>query len=204
MKFKLLTLLALASGVSLSSAATGFNNGKLYFITSLNGGGNVFNQVRTGSTPGSGAQTGHDLSNDLTNPQFASFGTLNLADVLLVKGFEYKTYENSGSDVTHGNLYYRVYTTGSPSGGFTQIQDSNNNDDTWTRTNGTANLLNGLSPGNYTIEIYTESYTNGNNTAGNIFGFSSNPTATFTLIPEPASALLGLLGTGLLLRRRRI
>ena len=57
--------------------------------------------------------------------------------------------------------------------------------------------------GNYTIELYTESYTNGNNTAGNIFGFSSNPTANFTVVPEPASAALGLLSMSLLLRRRR-
>lgn len=204
MKLKLLAFLAFASGVSLTSAATGFINGKLYFITSLNGGGNVYNQVRTGTTPGTGAETGHDLASDGVNPQFLSFGILNLSDILMVKGFEYRTYENNSSNVTHGNLYYRVYTTGSPSGSFTQIQDSLNNDDLWTRTDGTVNLLSGLTTGNYTIEIYTESYTNGINTAGNIFGFSSNPTATFTVIPEPTSAALGLIGSVLLLRRRRI
>jgi len=204
MKLRLLQIALLISLAPTSNAATGFNNGRLYFITSLNGGGNFYNQVTTGTSPGTGAETGHDLSPDGFNTQFLSFGTLNLSDVLTVKGFQYDTYENNSSDVQFGNLFYRVYTTGSPSGAFTQIQDSNNNDDTWTVTNGTANLLSGLTTGNYTIEIYTESYTNGTNTAGNIFGFSSNPTATFALVPEPTSMALGLLGTALLLRRRRI
>lgn len=204
MKLKLIQIAILVSVAPICNAATGFSNGRLYFVTSLNAGTIVYNQVMTGSTPGSGAETGHDLSSDTINPQFLSFGTVNLTDVLTVKGFEYKTYENNSSDVTAGNLFYRVYTTGSPSGSFTRIQDTDNNDDTWTVTNGTANLLSGLSVGNYTVEIYTESYTNGNNTAGNIFGFSSNPTATFTVVPEPTSAVLGLLGCALFLRRRRI
>ncbi len=204
MKPNLLLLLASLASLTATYAATGFSNGGLYFITSLNGGSNVYNQVRSGSTPGTGAESGHNLSDDGVNPEFSSFGTLNLTDVLTVKGFEYKTYENDSSDVTHGNLYYRVYTTGSPTGSFVQIQDSNNDDDTWAVTSGTTNLLSGLMPGSYTLEIYTESYTNGNNTAGNIFGFNSNPTATFTVVPEPSSAVLGLLGGALLLRRRRI
>ena len=72
-------------------------------------------------------------------------------------------------------------------------------------TNGNTNLLAGLTSGDYTIQIYTESFTNGINTAGDIFGFTSggNPTATFTVIPEPASSVLGMLGCALLLKRRR-
>jgi MYXO-CTERM domain-containing protein len=190
---------------SLAHGATGFNNGRLYFITSFNGGSNVYNQVTSGTTPGAGAETGHDLSPDVVNPVFGSFGTMTLSDTLVLRGFEYRTYENNGSDVTHANLFYRVHPTGSPSGSFTQITDSLNNDDLWTRTDGTANLLNGLTPGNYTIQIYTESYTNAVNSAGNIFGFTAggNPTASFTIIPEPSAALLGGLGVLALLRRRR-
>jgi len=190
---------------SSAHSATGFVN-NLYFITSLNGGANVYNQVTSGTSPGSGAASAHNLSTDGFNPAFSSFGTLDISDTLVVRGFEYQTFENDSSDVTHANLFYRVFPTGSPSGGFTQITDSLNNDDFWTRTDGTANLLAGLTPGNYTIQIYTESYTNGVNTAGNIFGFTpdgGNPTATFTLVPEPASATLGLIGALLLLRRRR-
>ena len=204
MKTKHLLALSLLAATA-SKGATGFNNGRLYFITSLNGGSNIYNQVTSGITPGFGAETGHDLSPDGVNPVFSSFGTLSLSDSLVVRGFEYRTYENNGSDVTFANLFYRVYPAGSPSGTFTQIQDSLNNDDFWTRTDGTNNILNGLTPGNYTIQIYTESYTNGVNSAGNIFGFTSegNPTASFTVIPEPSAALLGGLGTLALLRRRR-
>jgi len=190
---------------SSAHSATGFVN-NLYFITSLNGGSNIYNQVVSGTTPGFGAASGHNLSPDGVNPSFSSFGTLDISDTLVVRGFEYRTFENNFSDVNHANLFYRVFPTGSPSGGFAQITDALNNDDFWTRTDGTSNILAGLTPGNYTIQIYTESYTNGVNTAGNIFGFTSgggNPTATFTLVPEPTSATLGLIGSLLLLRRRR-
>lgn len=209
MNTKSIVLLALFGGASLASAATGFF-GNFYFVTSLNGGANVFNQITTGTTPGTGAATPHSLTPDGVNPQFGSFGTVNIADVLSLKGFEYKTFNDNGSNVTHANLDYRIYPTGSPSGAYIFVQTNTpisnvGNNKTWQVTNGTTNLLAGLTPGNYTIEIYTESFTNGTNTAGNIFGFTSggNPTANFTVIPEPASAVLGLIGSVLLLRRRR-
>lgn len=201
-----ITLIATGS----SFGATGFF-GNLYVVTTLNGGGAVYNQVLTGTSPGVGASSPHNLTSDGINPQFLSFGTLDLTDVLSLKGFEYKTFNDNGSNVTHANLFYRIYPTGSPSGTFSQIQTNSptsnvGNDKTWAVTNGTTNLLNGLTVGNYTMQIYTESYTNGTNSAGNIFGFTAagNPTATFTVVPEPSAALLGGLGTLLLLRRRRI
>ncbi len=209
MKIKTFILLTSLIGAVSSHAATGFF-GRFYFVTSLNGGSNVFNQIRTGTTPGAGAASAYDLSSDGTNPQFLSFGTLNISDTLALKGFEYNTFNDNGSNVTFANLFYRIYPTGSPGGLFTQVQTNTpnpnvGNNKTWQVTNGTTNLLSGLGTGNYTIQIYTESYTNNVNTAGNIFGFTSagNPTATFTIVPEPASALLGLMGSLLLLRRRK-
>ena len=210
MKLKSFVLFALLGATAGSHAATGFY-GNLYFVTSLNGGANVFNQVTSGTTPGTGAAGGYSLTPDGSNPQFASFGTVNIADAWLVKGFEYNTWNDNGSNVTYANLFYRIYPTGSASGSFTYIQTSSpistvGNNKTWQVTTGTTNLLAGLSNGNYTIQLYTESYTNGVNTAGNIFGFATgagNPTATFTVVPESASAALGLLGASLLLRRRR-
>lgn len=210
MKKALLTIL-IASAATLSQAATGFFGG-LYVITTFNGGSNTFYQVTTGTTPGSGAASGHNLTSDGFNPTFSSLGTFTAgSDVLTLKGFEYKTFNDSGSNVTHANLYYRIYPTGSPSGTFTQILTSSpisvsGNDKTWQVTSGTTNLLSGLSNGSYTMEVYTESYTNGVNTAGNIFGFQAgqNPTATFTVIPEPSRVLLLGVGlVGMLFRRRR-
>jgi hypothetical protein len=205
----------LIAGLALITAGTSFGAtgffGNLYVITTLNAGGTVYNQVTSGTTPGVGAATGHSLSPDGVNPAFGSFGTLDLTDVLSLKGFEYKTFNDNFSNVTHGNLFFRIYPTGSPSGTFAQVQTNSpvsvsGNNKTWSVTTGTTNLLSGLTPGNYTMQIYTESYTNAVNTAGNIFGFTAgnNPTATFTVIPEPTSAVLGLLGTVMLLRRRRI
>lgn len=210
---KTLLSIALTAAISVSAqAATGFFN-HLYVITNLDGAGNVFDQVRTGTTPGTGAAQGYDLASDGTNPQFLSFGTLNSSSNLTIKGFQYQTWNDNGSDVTFANLYYRIYTTGSPSGSFTNIQTNtplsiSGNNKVWEVTSGITNLLSGLANGNYTMEIYTESYTNAINTAGNIFGFQAgtNPTATFTVVPEPSTlALIGLgaLAFGIRARSRR-
>jgi len=208
---KVLLILLVASLAPITQAATGFFDG-LYVITSLNGGSNIFHQAITGTTPGFGAASGHNLSSDLINPTFSSFGTFDTSDTFTLKGFEYKTFNDNGSNVTHANLYYRVFPTGSPSGGFSNIQTSSptsvsGNNKTWQVLSGTTNLLSFLLEDSDTIEIYTESYTNGVNTAGNIFGFQSgqNPTATFSVIPEPSRVLLlGAGMIGLTLRRRRL
>lgn len=207
----------LLAGIGLAGsafAATGFFD-NLYVITSLNSGSNVFNQVLTGTTPGTGAASGHNLVADGVNPQFLNFGTLNQSDTLVIKGFEYKTFNDSGSNVTHANLYWKVYPTLSPGGSYTQIvtntpTNTSGNNKTWQVTNGAANILTGLSNGNYTLQVYTESFTNGFNTAGNIYGFvdGTNPTATFSVIPEPGSiVLMSIMGSAFatvaLLRRRK-
>ncbi len=62
-----------------------------------------------------------------------------------------------------------------------------------------------LSAGAYTLEAYSQIATNSVNAAnpiGNVNG-GSNYRANFTVVPEPSSAPLGLLGSLLLLRRRR-
>jgi uncharacterized protein (TIGR03382 family) len=68
------------------------------------------------------------------------------------------------------------------------------------------NVLSGLTNGTYTLDVYSFITTNGVNANATIFNnvAGNNYKATFTVVPEPAAAALGLLGTALLLRRRRI
>ena len=79
MKCKWIALIGILSAGT-SFGASGFF-GNFYVITTLNGGGNTFNQVTTGTTPGGGAASGYNLTSDGVNPQFSSFGTLDLTDV---------------------------------------------------------------------------------------------------------------------------
>jgi uncharacterized protein (TIGR03382 family) len=69
-----------------------------------------------------------------------------------------------------------------------------------------SNVLLGLAPGSYTLDVYSFITTNGVNADSTIFNNvgGNNYKATFTVIPEPASAALGLLGALALLRRRRV
>ena len=207
MKTFILSALLLSTG--LASAATGFF-GNAYVITD-SGSGATYNQIVTGTTPGTGAASGYNLTPDGVNPAFTALGSFAEGSTLTLQGFEYKTFNDNSSNVTHANLYYRIFS-GSPTGSFTQVQTSSpilisGNDKTWSVTNGTTNLLSGLTAGSYSMEVYTESYTNGVNTAGNIFGFTSgnNPVATFSIfaVPEPSRALLLMLGLLVPAFRRR-
>ncbi|SEG50543.1 Por secretion system C-terminal sorting domain-containing protein [Halpernia humi] len=120
-----------------------------YAILSINGGTDTF----------------YDMQASTANPDFqgANLGTFGSTESLVIKGGQNKTYKNSGGNVTGGNLYYRVYQTGSPSGTFTGINfsfisnDGGAGNQTWGSASGTTNIISGLTvPGNYTIEIYTE------------------------------------------------
>ena len=85
-------------------------------------------------------------------------------------------------------------------------------------TGSTIDLLSGIAaPGSYAVDIIHkagaweggsnfERLANVNNTnpGDTSWGATDAFTATFTVVPEPTAAALGLLGAGLLLRRRRI
>ena len=79
---------------------------------------------------------------------------------LILHGGEIKTYKNGGSNVTGGNLNYRIYKNGSSGGSYTAVglpwsADLGNGDQRWKKTDQDANLLNGLtSSGRYTVEYY--------------------------------------------------
>ncbi len=196
MKTKTLCFVAIlvAGSVLLPAAraATGFF-GNTFFV----GDGGTFYDV--GSTA-----TG--------NPDFsAGLGDLTQGDSFTVGGFELNTFEDNGSEITHMNMFWTVDA-------FSNVHSVQifpapgkvGNNRFWQITSGTQNLLdnNGvgeLAAGNYTLQIYFEGYTNGNDTPGNIFlnNGGANYSASFTVVPEPSISLLGALGVLGLLRRRR-
>jgi MYXO-CTERM domain-containing protein len=189
--------------------------GNFYVVTTLNGGANVFNQVLAPANNLSNAGGGFGLTTDGSNPSLGSFGTIDLgaAQSLGLNGFEMNTFNDNGDSVNSASLFYRVTKVGDTPGSFSSITmdsptSTSGNNKFWQKTNAAVNLTTGLSNGNYSINFYVQdnaSFTGGGGGTFvmNDWNSSSGPTATFTVIPEPTSAALGLLGTLLLLRRRR-
>ncbi|MFZ9940517.1 MAG: PEP-CTERM sorting domain-containing protein [Luteolibacter sp.] len=87
----------------------------------------------------------------------------------------------------------------------TQATVSGNNR-TWNNSPDSVNLLSGLANGVYTlVTSVTYTYNDWNGSSTSVLTSSNNgvATATFTVVPEPATSLLGALGTLLLFRRRK-
>ena len=159
-------------------------------------------------------------STSLANFSGFSFGSFNpsAGGTLNLTGAEIDTWKNGGSDVTGTTAFYRIYS-GSPSGSFTALNVnwtanatfadasgssySGSGDQKWAGSSAwnPLNILAGLSNGNYTLE----SYLTASSTDGTLYANAdgSNFKATFSVIPESASTLLGVVGATLLLRRRR-
>jgi hypothetical protein len=155
-------------------------------------------------------------TDDGVNPQLADgFGSLTAGDTFNIEGFELNTFEDNGSEITHMNLFWTVDNfTNTHQIQINPAPTKTGNNRFWQTTSGTQNLLdnNGvgaLTNGNYTFQAYFEGYTNGVDTAGNIFlnNGGSNYSAAFTVVPEPSSlALLGIAGLasgGLVMLKRR-
>ncbi|OYU82197.1 MAG: hypothetical protein CFE23_00295 [Flavobacterium sp. BFFFF1] len=103
-----------------------------------------------------------------------SLGTFGQnANCMSITGGEVKTWKTATSNVCAVTLNWRVYTAGSPSGGFnavplTQVFDCNTvtsifddgfgpcsaNDQKWKDYTLNTNFLSGLTPGNYILEIF--------------------------------------------------
>ncbi len=202
----------LIAPIALISAGTSFGASGIYDAS-------VFTTV-SGGAP----LTFYDIGAVTANPDFngSDLGAFNLGSSLQLGG-QQKSFKNGGSDVLTHTIYWKI------SGAFVGVNMpfqwnqgdvgapgnlNNAGDQQWGGDvqggNGSlvlsSNVLSGLTPGNYTLEVYSEITTNGNNadvTIGNTNGIN-NYKATFTVVPEPTSMALGLLGTALLLRRRRI
>jgi len=133
----------------------------------------------------------YDVQASTANPDFTNqnLGTFVPGSVpLTLNGSEVKTYKNNGTDITSARINYRVYPTGSPSGSFTAVnlpfaQDLGNGDQKWATAGETIDLLNGLSDGSYTLEIYYDASTNGVDASSTIYGNNggANYSATFTV-----------------------
>ncbi|TAG09640.1 MAG: PEP-CTERM sorting domain-containing protein [Verrucomicrobia bacterium] len=142
--------------------------------------------------------------------QGSNLGTFNNTATLFLTG-QQKSFKNSGTDVTGHTLHWSLNggVTSTPlSYGF-QANLGSSGDQRWGNdVSGvmTSNILTGLANGVYTLSIWSTINTNSVNAAPVIFNNrgGQNYNATFTVIPEPSSAvLLGALGTMALLRRRK-
>ncbi|WPJ94949.1 PEP-CTERM sorting domain-containing protein [Coraliomargarita algicola] len=142
-----------------------------------------------------------------------SFGNISNAATFEIQGFDLNTFEDNGSEITHMNMFWTI-------DGFTNIHQIQltpaptkiGNDRNWVISSSTQDLVtnNGLgtiAEGDYTFQAYFEGYTNGTNTAGNIFlnNGGSNYQATFTIVPEPGiyALIAGLLGLSFVALKRR-
>lgn len=155
----------------------------------------------------------------------ADLGTFNplLGDTLFVSG-QAKSFKNNGTDVTGHSLFYRIVgdlnfssvslpfqwnpgDSGAP-GNLNNFGDQQWGGDIQGANNSfvvSGNVLSGLTPGDYQLEVYYEITTNEVDAPLTIAENNSNNNfmASFAVVPEPSTGLLGGLGLMLMLRRRR-
>ena len=156
-----------------------------------------------------------------SNPAFngADLGIFSLSDNLEMTNASLMTFKNGGGNVTGAEMQYRVYEVGDTPGAFTTIglnfgsnapsTDLGGNnfggsgDQEWRGlVGGSIDLLNGITTnGDYEVEIFYRAFTNEGDRFSNNGG--ANFKAGFTVVPEPAVALLGGIGLLILLCRRK-
>jgi hypothetical protein len=156
-----------------------------YAILNSNGGGNTYYDLK--------ANTGN------SDFQGANLGTFYSGNTLILNGAENKVYKCNTDDITSGNLYYRIYKTSvNPNSPIIPFQSNSlsyisGGDPAWCgginqlwRSSGAGiNVLGGLTPGTYFLEVYTNAdftYSTGSGTHyANVGG--ANYIATFTFSP---------------------
>ena len=160
------------------SQTAGFNNTLL--ILELNGGGNTY----------------YDLNAVTANPDFEStnLGTfISGANSLVYKGAEHNVYKCGGCNLSSTRLNYNIHLTSGAVGtfipnnvGYTSgfVNGCGGEDQLWSTTAGNTDLIAGLAPGNYTMEVYSDAtITCGTGTAYASNG-GANYKATFTVVPN--------------------
>ena len=115
----------------------------------------------------SAGNTEYDLNANTGNTDFnnANLGTfLPGTNTLVMAGGINKTYKCDNGNVTGGNINYRVYLTSGSAPSFTSLSMGWLSNDpggcggnqTWRINNNTTNIISGLAPGAYTIEVYSD------------------------------------------------
>jgi hypothetical protein len=219
-KLALATLLAL--NCSSLFATTGIFGTDIGLTSNLfNGGGNTFFEADllgdSRHAPIASANVTLPVVLNTTGFNGLNLGTFNpgAGDTLTLIGGEALTFKNgaatdtTGNDVTAAAINFRI-----DGGAFNPFvlafneNLTNPGDQRWASTDGTINLLTGLSAGAHTLTFFASGSNNSNPAVG-IFDSNggANYTANFTVVPEPSTLSLlagpALLGGWLFLRRRR-
>ena len=176
---EMIVLIIVVFSTVLSYGQAGFNT--TYIVLDSYGSGNVY----------------YDLQANTANPDFdnSNLGTYCEGSASLIfKGAEHNNYKCGGCDITSTSIMYRIYPTGSPSGGFVSnsvgyssgfSNGCGGEDQQWSNLSYNTNLLSGLSAGNYILEVYSEQSTtclgtvyanNGGNNFKATFSVNSNVT----------------------------
>ncbi|MCH2197367.1 MAG: T9SS type A sorting domain-containing protein [Flavobacteriales bacterium] len=99
------------------------------------------------------------------------YGFFRQGDTFTLNGGELKTFKNGSSNVCGGSIHYRVYKECETPGAFASINlpfESNlgGGDQRWQETAAGVDLLNGLTKGDYVLEIFWEADGNQTNPGG--------------------------------------
>jgi hypothetical protein len=149
-----------------------------------------------------------------TNLNGYDFGSFDPStDTLELTNWFFENYAfnaGPGSDnwIDGGNTATLLLSVGlTPADQLLGHSSQSGNNHFWNNTaNGSLNLLDGLSNGTYSLNVsvnYTYNDWNGASTSVLTSTGNSVATATFTVVPEPAMAMLGSLGLLLILRRKK-
>ena len=154
-----------------------------------------------------GTNTYYDLQATTGNPDFngANLGNFNIgSNTLILNGGENKFFKCGTDAITQSYLYYRIYKTTATPGVFISSQIFYNSnvvtacncggtDELWNATAANINVLNGLTPGTYYLEVYANAdytYVSGSGTHYANNG-AANYKATFTVTPVYVTSTTG-------------